>query len=119
MNTGWDAYEPFRPDFHALDPDRYPADYMDAQVYAGFWRCWGTPEAAILVELKRYPSGVLEVHGVAAAGDLQTIVGLIPCAEHWGRELGAVRAVIESRSGWERILNGYEVHQVSIRKDLA
>lgn len=118
MKTGWDAYEPFRHEFHAIDPDYYPADYMDGQVYAGFWRCWGTPDAAILAELKRYPSGLLEVHGVAAAGNLQAIVDLIPLAEQWGRELGAVRAVIESREGWARLLPGYEPHQVAVRKEL-
>lgn len=114
------AYLDFREDFAALDPDRYPVDYIDHQVASGAWRCWGNAHAAILAEIKTYPSGLREVHGVAAAGDLQAIIELIPLAEEWGREQGCVRAVIESRPGWERALpKEWELHQVAMRKDLA
>lgn len=112
-----EAYLTFRHEFAALDPDRYPVDYIDHQVAAGAWRCWGNERAAILAEIKTYPSGVKEVHGVAAAGALAEIVQLIPLAEAWGRDEGCARAVIESRPGWAR-LPGYELHQVSVRKDL-
>lgn len=113
-----EAYLTFRRDFAALDPDRYPVVYFDHQVATGAWRCWGNDRAAILAEIKTYPSGVKEVHGVAAAGDLQEIINLIPRAEEWGREQGCVRAVIESRPGWMRAMPDYELHQVSVRKDL-
>lgn len=114
-----DAYRRFRDAFAALAPDLYPARYIDEQVSRGFWRCWGNDRAAILAEIKVYPSGLKEVHGVAAAGCLGAIVELIPLAEQWGREAGCVRAVIESRPGWERALpEGWEVHQVAMRKEL-
>lgn len=113
-----DAYLRFRDEFGALDPLRYPVEAIDARVKAQTWRCWGNEKAAILAEIKTYPSGVREVHGVAAAGDLREIVGLIPQAEEWGRQCGCVRAVIESRPGWERVLPTYELHQVAVRKEL-
>ena len=116
--TGWEAYLPFRHEFIAIDPERYPAGYIDRQVAEGVWRCWGARKAAILAEIKFYPSGAREVHGVAAAGELQEIVGLIPLALDWGRANGCERAVIESRPGWERMLPDWELHQVSVRKDL-
>lgn len=119
LDTGWSAYLPFRHEFIALDPERYPAAYLDAQVAGGSWRCWGNDKAAILAEIKTYPSGVREVHGVAAAGDLRAIVELIPLAEQWGKEAGCGRAVIESRPGWERVMPQYETHQVAVRKELA
>lgn len=118
MKTGWEAYKPFREAIVALDPLRYPADYIDRQVWAGFWRCWGTEDAAILAELRTYPSGVFEVHGIAAAGDLDAIIALIPKAEDWGRSLGAIGAVIESRPGWIKALPDYQLFQAAMRKDL-
>lgn len=118
MNDGIEAFLPFRREFIELDPDRWPAWYFDEQVLAGTWRCWGTDKAAILAELREYPTGAREVHGVAAVGDLPEIIALIPKAEEWGREEGCVRAVIESRPGWERVLPDYELHQASVRKDL-
>lgn len=112
------AYLAHREAFISLDPDRYPAWYIDCMVERGDWRCWGNERAAILAEIKEYPSRLKEVHGIAAAGDLQEIVNLIPFAEAWGRENGCVRAVIESREGWLRMLPDYCAHTVAARKEL-
>lgn len=111
-------YVRFRDEIVALDPDRYPPEWIDAQVWGGVWRCWGNEDAVILASIETYPSGVREVHGIAAAGNLNAIFKLIPMAEEWGREAGCVRAVIESREGWMRALPGYELHQVAVRKEL-
>lgn len=113
-----EPYERFRDEFAALDPDRYPADYIDRQVWTGAWRCWGDDSAAILAEIRTYPSGLREVHGIAAAGDLRAIVGLIPLAEAWGASAGCKIASIESREGWGKLLPGYRVEQVRIVKEL-
>lgn len=110
-------YIRFRDIFVALDPDRYPAEWWDHQILSGAFRCWGNDRAAIVAEIKTYPSGLREVHGVAAAGELASIAELIPLAEAWGREAACVRAVIESRPGWAK-LPDYEVHQVAVRKEL-
>ena len=47
------------------------------------------------------------------------IVGLIPKAEQWGRELGCIGALIESREGWARVMrpHGYRLFQTTIRKE--
>lgn len=116
--TGTGAYRPFREHFAKLDPERYPADWIDQQVEEGAYRCWGNARACILAEAREYPSGARELHGVAAAGDLDAIVALIPHAEAWGKSIGCTRAVIESRPGWDRVLPDYEVHQVAVRKEL-
>ena len=113
-----DPYLRFRDEFVSLDPERYPADYIDRQVWTGHWRVWGNERAAIIAEIKVYPSGLREVHGVAAAGDLREIVGLIPYAEAWGAAAGCKWASIESRGGWERMLPGYSVSQTRIVKEL-
>jgi len=118
ITTGWDAYLPFREDFAALAPDKYPAEYIDCQVAAHFWQCWGDGQAAILAEVKQYPSGLREVHGIAAAGALESIKELIPLAEAYGRHVGCTVASIESREGWAKLLPGYEVEQIRIVKGL-
>jgi hypothetical protein len=111
-------YLRFRDELIALDPEHYPAWYIDQQVTLGLWRCWGSDKAAILAEIRNYPSGALELHGLAAVGDLAEIVRLIPLAEEWGKQAGCTRAVIESRPAWARVLPDYELHQVSVRKEL-
>lgn len=111
-------YLAFRDEIVALDPERYPAEFIDRQVLEGAWRCWGCHEAAILAEIKTYPSGFKELHGIAAAGELRAIVGLIRLAEEWARGQGCARAVIESRPGWAKALPEYEPHQYSVRKEL-
>jgi hypothetical protein len=73
------------------------------------------------VELRRYPGGALDVHGLVAAGDMVEIRdNLIPCAEAWGRANGCIAGVVESRPGWAKVLkpSGYEVSQVTVRKEL-
>lgn len=118
MTTGWDAYAPFREQFTALCPEKYPPEYIDCQVAMCLWQCWGNGRASILAEVKQYPSGLREIHGLAAAGDLEGIIELIPLAEEYGRHVGCTIASIESREGWAKLLPGYEVEQVRIVKGL-
>lgn len=111
-------YVRFRAEIVSLDPDRYPPEWIDAQVRGGLWRCWGNDEAVILAEVKTFPSGLREVHGLAAAGELAAIKALIPEAEAWGRECGCRDASIESRPEWARLLPEYRVEQVRIVRAL-
>ncbi len=81
---------------------------------------WATDDAAMLTELRRYPTGAVEIHGLVAAGDLDSIRDeLIPKAENWAKRAGCIAAVIESRPGWAKAMKsaGYAVHQVAIRKE--
>lgn len=113
-----DAYCAHRAEFVALCPEKYPAEYIDAQILSRNWLCWGDERAAILAEVKTYPSGLREIHGLAAAGDLTEIQNLIPLAEQYGEHIGCKIASIESREGWARLLPDYEVEQVRIVKEL-
>lgn len=116
-----DAYLSHRAAFLGMmDQNLYPADWLDAQVWSGAFRVFGDDRACILVSLKRYPSGVYEIHGEAAAGDLSEIKRLIESAVEWGRSVGCKLASIASREGWAKILanDGWHVHQTTIRKEL-
>ena len=122
LGSDWQTYFRFRDEFEeALDPVRYTLHWLDEQVLTGEFMVWGTLRAAILCKIEHYPTGARDIHGMLAAGDLETIVEkLIPDAEEWAREQGCIGSKIESRAGWVRVLKGagYELHQSTLRKDL-
>jgi len=122
MITGvnhWPDYMRFRDQFEqAMDPRFYVIEWLDDQIRYNRFRLWANDDAAIIAEIKTYPTGAKAVHGMIAAGDLEAITGLIPLAEQWGKQMGCIVAEIASREGWARILPGYTVNQVEIRKEL-
>jgi len=104
-----------------LDPALYTIGWLDGRVESGSAIFMGCDDAAILIEFREYPTGARDLHGLLAAGQLESIVGtLIPRAEAYAREQGAIAAVIESRAGWMKALvgHGYEPYQTCIRKVL-
>ena len=115
-------YLRWRPEFaKVLDPARYTIQWLDGRIEDGeaIFACCG--DAAIVVEFREYPTGAKDLHGLIAAGRLESIVGvLIPQAEMFGKANGCLAAVIESRPAWMKALveYGYELHQACIRKVL-
>ena len=101
-----------------LDPQLYTIEWLDVETWSGRLKQWGNDDAIILVEVKRYPTGAREIHGMIAAGDLGAIKALIVEAEDWARTQGIEFASISSREGWGRVLPDYSPHQVTIRKAL-
>ena len=73
----------FRPLFmEALDPRFYTIEHLDRLLRNGLAQIWSGEEAAIVTEVRTYPTGAAVIHGLVAAGDLDEIVGaLIPRAE--------------------------------------
>lgn len=115
------GYLRFRDRFaEAMDPRLYNIDHLDAIMLSGRGKCWATETAAIVAEIKTFPTGAKAVCGVIAAGELEEIVRLIPLAEEWGRSYGCRFGMIESREGWAREMkkHGYDVFQVSLIKAL-
>lgn len=103
-----------------LDPALYTIEWLDQQIAERRALVLGDDTAVIVVEIKHYPTGAMDVHGIVAAGELEAILGLIEQAENWARDVGCVGALIASRPGWARVLKsrGYEMHQISVRKVL-
>jgi hypothetical protein len=116
------GYQRFRTAFEALlDPRCYTIEWLDNQLASGKIRLWSTDDAAIIAEIKEYPTGARELHGLAAVGDMFVIVAeLIPQAEKWGRKMECEFASISSREGWARVMApfGYQPYQTTIRKAL-
>lgn len=123
MVPDWAGYLAVRDAFaQAMDHRLYTLEWLDQQIISGEARFWRTERAAIVAELRRYPTGNMDVHGLIAAGAPEDIVNeLIPAAEEWGRSMGCLGAIIESRSAWARLLkdSGYAPHQLALRKELA
>lgn len=115
-------YLAFRDAFiEVLDPRYYPIEWLDQRIAEGRAKLMRSEHAAIVVELRQFPGGAIDVHGLIAAGSKDEIVSdLIPRAEAWGRENGCVAGVVESRAGWARTLksSGYEISQITVRKEL-
>lgn len=118
----WADYRRFRSRFaDELDPALYTLDWLDVEVFSGRMRLLSCGNSAILLSFRDYPTGLRELHGEFATGELDVILTtLIPAAEALGRANGCSTAVIQSRSGWVKVMknHGYERFQTSIRKGL-
>ena len=116
------TYLRWRPAFAAaMDLRLYRPEWLDARLAAGRAQYWNSENAAAVTEVRHYPTGAYDVHGLVAAGDVREVRDIIiPQLERWGRTIGAVGIVIESRAGWARALKpiGFAPHQLVIRKEL-
>jgi hypothetical protein len=122
MGCDKSPYWQWRPAFAAaMDLRLYRPEWLDAQLASGQAQYWSSPNAAAVTEIRTYPTGACDVHGLIAAGDVDEVRDLIiPQLERWGRAIGAIGIVIESRAGWARVLkpSGFAAHQLAIRKEL-
>jgi hypothetical protein len=118
----WTSYLEWRPAFAtAMDARLHTPEWLDARILAGRARFWRSEHAAAVTEIRTYPTGAYDVHGLVAAGDVSEIRDRIaPQVEAWARSIGALGIVLESRPGWARALRGrgFVPHQLAVRKDL-
>jgi len=122
MIPDWGGYCKFRGQFQEVMDERYHTlDWLDQEVLSGRVQFWRSDNAAMITEVRGYPTGARDIHGLIAAGNLEEIIGeLIPTAEAWARDYGCIAAQIESREGWARAMrpHGYQTHQLIVRKEL-
>lgn len=119
---GWEQYRERRQAIaELLDPRCYSIGWLDLRILEGAVRVFANEDAVIVTELRAYPAGAREIHGLVATGDLEAILTLIEEAEEWARGEGIDFATIASREGWQRVLSGrgYAPYQVELRKELA
>jgi hypothetical protein len=118
----WAGYCEFRRAFaEVMDERYYTLAWLDNEVLSGRVQLWRSENAAMITELKTYPTGAKDIHALIAAGDLEEIIEVItPEAEEWARQQGCTAALVESREGWARALkpSGYRTHQLIVRKEL-
>jgi hypothetical protein len=119
----WAGYLEWKPAFfEAIDTRMYSPEWLDGMVQSGRAQVWRSANACALTELQFYPTGVADLHGLVAAGDIEEVRDiLVPQAEAWGRMMGCIGFTIESRPGWAKLLQsqGFEPHQLAVRKEFA
>ncbi len=80
---------------------------------------WSSPNAAIVTEIKVFPTGYKHVNGWLTGGNLDEILQLVPQIEAWAKKLGANSIGVDmARPGWARKLPGYSTVSVNVLKDL-
>lgn len=101
--------------------DLYPPEWLDSQIANGLAVPIIGEESAMVVGVRRYPSGLLVGHISAACGDMEELRDVIgPKAAEWGRARGCRMAILEGRPGWSRALkeHGWDHHQAVLLKEL-
>lgn len=102
----------------AYGPTHTKADVW-SRIEAGDAHLFAMPNAAMVVELKRWPTGFKEAVAWLAGGSLEEITAFIPKIEQWAKVEGCDRAaVVAARRGWQRQLTGYRPAGTYLTKDL-
>lgn len=102
----------------AYGPTHTKADVW-SRIEAGEAYLFAMPNAAMVVELKRWPTGFKEAVAWLAGGSLDEISSFTPRIEAWAKAEGCHRAaVVAGRRGWQRHLAGYRPSGTYLTKDL-
>lgn len=103
----------------ALDQRFYTADYLDDIVWSGRAKLFVSENAALLIEIRIYPTGARAGAVICAAGDVKEVIELLkPEAEGYAKSNGCICALIESREAWERLLRDYTPYKICLHKEL-
>lgn len=103
-----------------LDERRWPLWWVEGEISAGRIALLANDTSIIGVERREYPGGLIELHGMFAAGEMAGILELIDAAVLVAQQQGMDCAAISSAPAWGRILKsrGFAPHQLTIVKDL-
>lgn len=120
--SNYAGYLTFRDQFGAgLDARFHTIEWLDEQVHFGGLRTIATTGAALLFEIRDYPTGATELHVVDAVGNLETANAVLrPAIENYAREIGCTFTKINSLAEWVKPLtsDGYAQQRVPLRKEL-
>lgn len=111
----------FRAEIEAmLDPRKWPIEWLESRIADGSVTLIENDTALIGVERRHYPGGLVELHGLFAAGAMAGILELIDLAVAGARQAGCDIAAISSRPGWAKALKprGFLPTQTTIVKEL-
>lgn len=81
------------------------------------WEIWERPDCVAVTLLEQHQIGMV-VDVVLAGGELSALQELEKELAEYGRSLGCKMMYINGRPGWQRALQGYSVHTVTIRRPL-
>jgi hypothetical protein len=102
----------------ALAGDTHRKRHVAERLRNGLAQLWTLPNAACVTSIERHDTGLRDLHGWLAAGDLDGLVTIEARLERFARAENCDRMVIAGRKGWLRIFSGYSERAVIIAKDL-
>ena len=96
--------------------ETHSKDDLWNMVQSGHAQLWPMNNAAMLLTIEEYPSGLKEANVWLAGGDIDEIRQWEPVIEDFCKSQGCTRSVIKGRRGWLRALKGYrEVATIMIK----
>lgn len=103
-----------------LDERKWPHWWVENEISEGRITLLENETAVIGVEKKVYPGGLIELHGMFAAGEMAGVLELIEQAVEAARIAGCDVASIDSHPAWQRVLKdkGFRPVKTLIEKDL-
>lgn len=105
----------------ANDPAFWPIQAIDSLLIAGEAQFWCDGKSALVTHIVEYPGGALELRGIAACGNMDTLWNVIaPDVEAFGKLIGATRLYAAGRFGWGRASrrHGWKSCMTVITKDM-
>ncbi len=116
------AYQVWRPAFEeALDARYYPITWLDYVVMEGRASLIATNDAAVIVEVRYFPTGAKDLHVICGAGDLDELRGeILRLMLKMASDNGCLAVAVESREGWARALRdkGFSIYKTILRREL-
>lgn len=82
-------------------------EHLLARIFAGKAQLWTEEDGACVTTIEKYDTGLLEVYGWLAGGELEAVQRIVARIEKWAKANGINRARIEGRRGWVKALPGY------------
>lgn len=88
-------------------------------VIEGGAQLWTSANAAMLTTIEVYPTGLRELRGWLAGGEMAEIQKIEPIAAEWAKTQKCQIATVAGRKGWMRAFNGYRDVAALMVKEIA
>lgn len=117
-----ETYQQWRPAFEeALDARYYPIAWLDYVVMEGRAIFLATDDAAVVIEVRYFPTGAKDLHVICGAGALDELRGeILRLMVNAAHDNGCLAVAVESREGWARALKdlGFSTYKTVLRREL-
>lgn len=93
-------------------------EHVYQRLIDGRAQLWTDETAALVTSIEKHDTGLTDLYGWLAGGDMDGLRRIHAKAEEWARSAGIDRLMISGRKGFLKTLPGYRVISTTIVKDL-